>query len=791
MGLVGRRIDRAATAAALVAAVVSWPAAAGAQAGVLLVEGTDAPDPTVLSLAEMDVEVRIDHFHAAVELTQVFENRTDRTLRGRYELVLGRGAALSGLALWDGERRRLAAVAARGRPPGAFAGSGGTDPDLLEVAEEGPGRSVYAVRVDSLEPFQRVRVEASYSLDLDLAGDEAVLVVPLARPERGEQRAGRLTVRLEVSGVWPLRRVALRPERAFRVESPLEASEMRTGLRAVLDRRDEPLPAEVAVVLGLDRRADGVPPAPALLAYREPSDSRGYFVLAAPMQLGSGGVDDAEGSQDVVIALDASLSMRGAKLERAADAVEGLLERLRPGDRFALMMFNDRVAQLPGGLGPATAERRAAARQFFRSGSLSGGTDLLRAVPAALALLSGSRASRRTVVLITDGQPSLAQLGRDAIAEAAVRANDELGASRGRLFVLGVGDDADHRLLERLARQSTGLYAAVGEGGAIDEVLRGFLAQLGARALADVRLEVEGAGDVEDLYPEAAARVLDGTAHVVYGRYVAPAPAASFRLRGLQGAAGYERLLIAPLPRQDIERPWIARSWARRRVDDLLSRIEASGERREWVEEVVALAGRHLFVTPYTSFLSAARSVLRPREIPPGDPVLRVRTDPTDHSVTALLPFGEIRPLRRLEPGLFETRFIAPPNLADGRYGVDLVVAGRDGRRRLVREHFVIDSRAPRPIIDPLAGPARAGERVALRARADSDTRRLTAYLRAPGQRDGAPAELRWNDADLACTGSLSIDPATPTGTYQLVVVAEDRAHNVGTTATTLEIVGR
>lgn len=784
-----------AVATLIVAGAIAWPVAARAQAGVLLVEGAGAPDPTALALADLELDVRIDHLHAEVALTQVFENRTERTLRGRYELALGRDAALAGLALWDGEQRREAAVVERGPdglghgPPRA-AGGAARDPTLLEVDEEDPLRRVYAVRVDAVEPFERVRIETRYAMDLDLAHDEAVLVVPLARPEQGEQRAGRLAVRLDVSGAWPIARADLSPAPAFRFEAPFSAGQ--TGLRAVLDRRDAALPGEVAVALRFERR--GSPPTPlppAVLAYREPGGEPGTFVLWAPVQLGAEGGERAREPQDVVIALDTSLSMRGPKLERAAAAVEGLLDRLQPGDRFCLLTFNDQVAQLPGGLGPATAERRAEARGFFRSGYLSAGTDLLRALPAALRLMTGSRASRRTVVVITDGLPSLAQLDREAIARAAARANDALGPSRARLFVLGVGDDADHTLLGRLARQSGGLYAAASEGAAIDGVLRGFTAQLDARALEDVRFDVEGVEGVDEVYPAAAVRALDGTALAVYGRYGAPAPAARFSVRGRQEDEGNERLLVAPLPREDVARPWIARGWAKRRVDDLLGRIEASGERPDWVAEVVALARRHLFVTPYTAFRTAARSQLRPREIPPGDPVLRVRTDPADQAVTALFPFGEIRPLRRLEPGLFETRFLAPAGLADGRYGVDLIVAGGDGRRRLVRDHFVIDSRAPRPLIDPPAGPVRAGERIALRVRADEDTRRLVAHLRAPGQREAAPVELRWDGAALACTGELALDPDLPTGTYDLVVVAEDRAHNVGSASTPLEVMGR
>jgi len=71
---------------------------------------------------------------------------------------------------------------------------------------------------------------------------------------------------------------------------------------------------------------------------------------------------------------------------------------------------------------------------------------------------------------------------------------------------------------------------------------------------------------------------------------------------------------------------------------------------------------------------------LRPRVIRPGDPVLRVRTDESIHSVTALFPFGLVQKLRYL-PGedVWQTRFLAPDDMQDGTYTVRLVLRDRVG----------------------------------------------------------------------------------------------------------------
>lgn len=787
------------------------PQSAGAQAGVLMVEGSETIEPSVLALAEMDIRIRIDHLHATVSITQIFENRTNRSLRGRYELALGRDAAVSAFALWEGEHRRQAVVVERQRGRRIFEEltRQDIDPGLLETSDQGPRRNIYAVRVDPIGPYNRVRLEVSYSQDLELTADEALFVFPLAGREAVQQEVEHLSISLEVAGPWPLEDIELLPEE-LRVNSTQR--DRPTSFRAELDQREVTLTNDLMVSLRVARDISN-PLQPSLLTYRPDlgpagridrsafgggqryTDDRGYFVLRSPLQLQPRG-EEPRGRQDVVIALDTSLSMRGAKLERAVAAVEELLGQLDGEDRFTLITFNDDLRLLPGGLAAPTSERIAEASRFFRESYLSGGTDLRRAIPASFEQLRGSDAARRTIVLITDGQPSLGTLESTEILEAAAEANEALASSRGRLFILGVGDDANHTLLDGLTRQAEGHYAHVGEGADIAPIMRRFLFQLEADVVQDLHLDTEGVEGLEALYPAEPTQVFDGSSLVIYGRYTTPTKNARLRIVGRSGRdrRSLEKRLTVELPRRDRERPWIARGWARRRVADLLSRIDREGEREEWVREIIALAREHLLVTPYTSLIAAARTSLRPREITPGDPVLRVHTDASDSSVTAIFPFGLVKTLRQLEPGLFETRFLAPTHLEEGRHEVDLVITGQDGTRRIVRDHFVIDSRAPMPIIDELRGPARAGEDLPLRVRSDQDTRHLHAYLRTAEHEKATTSPrtpLRWNPQELACTGELSLPADLPTGRYDLVVIAEDHAHNVGSASTVVEVMAR
>jgi len=221
---------------------------------------------------------------------------------------------------------------------------------------------------------------------------------------------------------------------------------------------------------------------------------------------------------------------------------------------------------------------------------------------------------------------------------------------------------------------------------------------------------------------------------------------------------------------------FLPRAWAKARVDALLRQIELEGETDAAIEEIIRLAKRYNFVTPYTSFLAAPRALLRPRLIQPGDPMLRIKTDEDIESVTAIFPFGLVKPMTYLESEkIWQTRFLAPLSMNDGRYDCRLLLRDHDGRTYQERKSFVIDSRPPR-IQAALPGEARAGHSLQLAVQSDSDTRYLRARLA-----HFAGVQLQWSPEHKMNRGELSIPADLPPGNYEIEIIAEDFAHNIST----------
>src|SRR5205814_8237353 len=74
---------------------------AAADSGVLIPGDRNTPDPNVLSLEEMALNIGIDNGTARISVREIFANHTNRNLEGTYSFALPIRAVLSDFAVWD------------------------------------------------------------------------------------------------------------------------------------------------------------------------------------------------------------------------------------------------------------------------------------------------------------------------------------------------------------------------------------------------------------------------------------------------------------------------------------------------------------------------------------------------------------------------------------------------------------------------------------------------------------------------------------------------------------------
>jgi Ca-activated chloride channel family protein len=315
----------------------------------------------------------------------------------------------------------------------------------------------------------------------------------------------------------------------------------------------------------------------------------------------------------------------------------------------------------------------------------------------------------------------------------------------------------------------------------IDFKLNAFLAKIGEEPVRGLALRTAPANDFSLVYPIEDIHFA-GSAATWVGQYVKPTPMAAFTVTG--SVTGTAIQTSTPLPAASADHPYLPRAWARARVDALLDKIARDGEDAASIDEIIRLSKKYKFVTPYTSFLAVPRALLRPRVIRPGDPVLRIKTDSSIVSVIAMFPFGLVKPMRYLAgEDAWQTRFLAPSDMNDGTYQVQLVLRDRQGHVYREAKSFVIASQAPVIRVKLGEPKVKAGGRLTIAAAASANTRTITARLWG-----AEPVSLRWNPALRTNTGEMSIPAAMPAGRYKVIVTAEDIAHNIASQEVVLEI---
>uniref|UniRef100_G1RMC2 Inter-alpha-trypsin inhibitor heavy chain 5 n=1 Tax=Nomascus leucogenys TaxID=61853 RepID=G1RMC2_NOMLE len=170
--------------------------------------------------------------------------------------------------------------------------------------------------------------------------------------------------------------------------------------------------------------------------------------------------------KNVVFVLDSSASMVGTKLRQTKDALFTILHDLRPQDRFSIIGFSNRIKVWKDYLISVTPDSIRDGKVYIHHMSPTGGTDINGALQRAIRLLNkyvahsdiGDR-SVSLVVFLTDGKPTVGETHTLKIL------NNTREAARGQvcIFTIGIGNDVDFRLLEKLSLENCGLTRRVHE----------------------------------------------------------------------------------------------------------------------------------------------------------------------------------------------------------------------------------------------------------------------------------------------------------------------------------------
>lgn len=195
----------------------------------------------------------------------------------------------------------------------------------------------------------------------------------------------------------------------------------------------------------------------------------------------------AEAPLELVLLQDLSGSMAlGGKLEASRRAVDCFLDRLRPGDRYALASFAGRSLSVEV---PFTADRTAG--REAAAGWRPYGVTALHDAVARLPEIRASGRAAGAAVLVTDGAENASRIEPDEAREIVRHARLPvyvLGFTRQRLAAADADDapnddgDEDYAsILRRLAAASGGRYLPVAAAADLDAGCHSVIEELRSR----------------------------------------------------------------------------------------------------------------------------------------------------------------------------------------------------------------------------------------------------------------------------------------------------------------------
>ena len=566
----------------------------GAAAGIARADGFLVPVSDRLpirgpwAVKEHIVRIEVDGQRAVTEVRQTFLNLTRAPLEVRYLFPVPVGAVIEGFTLIaDGvkfEGRILPADQARRIYEDIVRQK--KDPGLLSYS----GRGLVQVSVFPIPAGGSREVVIRYEELLPRDGDRVRIVYPLDTERFSARPIEKVEVTANIRSGGTIQAV-YSPTHPVRIERPSA-----TTARAVLV--EENVLPDRDLVLYYSTGAGDV--GASLFSYRPVPGEPGHFLLL----LSPGAVEPARTvPKDIVVILDHSGSMKGAKIAQAKEALRFVVNSLDEGDRMNLVAFSSAAEALFAGVRAATPENRDKALSFVDRLEAGGGTDIRSALVLALSHLSEEAGRQRAILFLTDGLPTVGEQDVSKIVAAATEMNR--GKRDARMFVFGVGYDVNAAFLDRLVEENGGISENVRPKESVEVAVTGLYDKIRHTVLTDLALKIQGA-EVFDVYPRRLPDLFAGSQLVVVGRYrEGGSGAVVLAGRNADGKTAFRFPVRFEIASDPDEEPFVARIWATTKIGFLLDQMRVLGRREpELIDEVVRLSTKYGIVTEYTSFLA-------------------------------------------------------------------------------------------------------------------------------------------------------------------------------------------
>ncbi|MFH2202652.1 MAG: VIT and VWA domain-containing protein [Elusimicrobiota bacterium] len=571
----------------LTAAAALWTMSASA-AGLLRPTKADYGD---LEIRKHAVSIVINNGFAKTEVDQVFHNPHDQDLEAVYTFPVPEKAAMSELSLWVDGKEMFGEVLEKKKAREVYEDEKAKGRDT--ALNEKDGYKSFKVSVAPVRAGQDTRIRLVYYQPLKIDHGIGSYIYPLEEGGVDDARDLAFFLNDEIKGDGETGfTLDLKLKTAYPVDAVMVPSHPGAS---VVKENDGAYRVAVASGAGLGRDfvlnyrlAADQPADVELIPFKEKGAQEGTFMIVVtpgddlkPLSRGA----------DWTFVLDISGSMTD-KLPALAEGVEKALTRMRPEDRFRIVLFNERAHWLIKPFTVANKENVAKAVGEVSALRAGGSTNLYQGLEQGLEDLAADRTS--AVLLVTDGVANVGVTEHRRFIELA-RKKDV------RLFTFIMGNSANTPLLKDLAESSNGFAAAISNADAIVGKILQAKSRLTHEAMHDAGIKIKGTNNFA-LTPAQPRTLYRGEQLVVFGKYRGHGKA---QLTFEAKISGKPMTVTVPvvLPEADERNPELERLWALARVEELAQEKRLGGNAQELDGMIRDLGVSYSLVTDETSMV--------------------------------------------------------------------------------------------------------------------------------------------------------------------------------------------
>ncbi len=565
------------------------------------VEGAK-PGVEALPLESTKADVHITGVIADVVVKQTYRNDGDRTISARYVFPASTRAAVYGMKMKIGSRVIEAKIKEReeARKEYEEAKAAGKTASLLE--QDRP--NVFSMNVANILPKDRIEVELRYTELLVPTDGVYELVYPtVVGPRYASETLNKATADNQfVKSAY--QHAGDAPTYAFdinvSVAAGMKIQQMDSPSHAIKTGYDAShMNATVALNAGsatgnkdfvLRYRLAGSDIQSGLLLF--PGAKENFFLMM--VQPPHRPALEQIPAREYVFIIDVSGSMSGFPLDTTKTLMKDLLGKLRPTDRFNVLLFAGGSSLYSEKSVDADKDKINDAIAFIDRETGSGGTELLPALQRAMKLPAVDKNVSRTFVVVTDGY----------IAEETAMFDQVRGhLGEANVFAFGIGSSVNRFLIDGIAKAGQGEPFVVLDPSKAGDAAAKFRAYVEQPVLTQVKVAFDGFSTY-DVQPQVLPDVFANRPVVVFGKYKGT-PAGKITLTGVSGRGRFVNTIDASTVTPDAKNAALSFLWARAKISELSDFYQGDANKKA----VVELGLKYNLLTKFTSFIAVQQIV--------------------------------------------------------------------------------------------------------------------------------------------------------------------------------------